>query len=391
MRSVILGLGLGVATLLSGCLSAPGTLPACDEWSETSICGLMNPEDLAVLDAKGWVLVSEMTHSATDDEENPFESGRLTAVRPLGSEVERRVLFPVERAEWAEFETSPSVAPVERKWGDSTCPGPPTPADFQPHGIDVAKEADGTTRVGVVTHGAREVIDFFELAYVELRDGSVESREPVPSLSWRGCVEMRVGRSANDLALLSDGGFVVTDMMPRIETIGPSAIWAMLKLSFGGNTGSVLQWRPEQDGFLQISNSAGSAPNGVAATPDGRSIYVAEWGGKRVVRLRFEKPGPRVRREVEIAGSPDNLTWTPEGKLLVAAQEASPAEALGCGAIESGGCDVGYSVTEIDPEILDAEVIAEGRGAASVALDIGSERLVGVFSGDTVERRPKQD
>jgi len=391
--TITLTAGLATLALLTGCLSTPGALPACDGWSETAICGLMNPEDLAPLDAQGWVLVSEMTHSTTGDPEKPFQSGRLTAIRlgAIGADVERQVLFPVERAEWAEFESSESAAPAERKWGETSCPGPPTRENFQPHGIDVAEVADGTIRVGVVTHGDREVIDFFELGYSDPDKPGSASGEPMPELTWRGCVSMRPGRNANDLALLEDGGFVVTDMLPAITGIGPSAIWTMLKINFGGNTGSVLRWSPEQEGFIQISSSEGSAPNGVAATPDGRSIYVAEWGAGRVVRLRFEKPGPRVRREVPIKGSPDNLTWTPEGRLLVGAQEASAITALGCGAIESVGCDIGYTVTEIDPETLGAEIVAEGRGAVSVALDVGEDRLIGVFAGDTLERQPKPD
>ena len=95
-------------------------------------------------------------------------------------------------------------------------------------------------------------------------------------------------------------------------------------------------------------------------TPDGRSIYVAEWGARKVVRLRIEGAGSRTRTEIQINGSPDNLTWTPAGRLLVAAQEATPSEVLGCGAIQGGGCDVYYSVTEIDPETMTGDFIAWG-------------------------------
>ena len=234
----------------------------------------------------------------------------------------------------------------------------------------------GRAALAVVTHGDREVIDLFEVG--------VAAREP--NLTWRGCVAMRPGRTANDVALLDEGAFVVTDMLPSVTSIGPGAIWTMLKVRFGGETGSVLRWAPAQEGFVEISNSRGSAPNGVAATRDGRSIYVSEWGGQKVVRLRIEGTGPRTRTEVAINGSPDNLTWTPDGRLLVAAQQATPIEALACGTIEAGGCDLNYSVTSIDPETMAAEWVAWGRGAASVALKFGREILVGVFSGDAIER-----
>ena len=354
----------------TGCVGSVGVLPACDDWSSSSrICGVMNPEDLATLPVAGWVLVSEMTHSLPTDEPHTFVSGRLTGLRlgETGEELGRRVLFPHE---WAE------VAANAERWGDPSCAGPPSTDDFQPHGIDVGRGPSGRAAVAVVTHGDREVIDLFEIGVAAAQ----------PTLTWRGCVAMRPGRAANDVALLDEGGFVVTDMIPRIGEIGPSAIWTMLKISFGAETGSVLRWTPTQNGFVEISNSRGSAPNGVAATPDGRSIYVAEWGAQKVVRLRIDGAGPRTRTEIQINGSPDNLTWTPAGRLLVAAQEATPREVLGCGAIQGGGCDVNYSVTEIDPETMTGDFIAWGRGAASVALSIGREILVGVFSGDAIER-----
>jgi hypothetical protein len=356
-------------TMTVGCLGSPGSLPPCDGWAEQGpICGFMNPEDLGVLPQSDWIIVSEMTHSDpnAEDASRPFIPGRLTAIRP--SDGERRLLFP---REWNES------LPDENRWGAESCVGPPSAEDFQPHGIDVGPGPDGEFALAVVTHGAREVVDLFEI---------VPGAEP--RLEWRGCVPMLDTVSANDVALLEDGNFVVTNFMPRFETIGFKAFWTLLKISWGRPTGSVLRWTPAA-GLVEIQGSEGSAPNGIAVSADGRTLYVAEWGGGAVYRLHFDSSaadGVPQRDEIPVDGSPDNLTWSPDGQLMVAAQKAGAFEALGCGAIEEGGCDVGYSVTRIDPERFQARRVAEGRGAASVALMVDDGIWVGVFSGDSILR-----
>tara|TARA_B110000305_G_C18914364_1_gene392164 strand:- start:163 stop:471 length:309 start_codon:yes stop_codon:yes gene_type:complete len=101
--------------------------------------------------------------------------------------------------------------------------------------------------------------------------------------------------------------------------------------------------------------------------------------------------GEEGRTKAKIEGSPDNLNWAADGKLLVAAQDLSALGALGCGAIKAGGCDIPYTVTELDPESMVAEKILEGRGAASAALEVGDEIWVGVFVGDAIERRTRPE
>lgn len=367
------------AWIATGCLKSPDSLPPCDLWTaQDSICNLMNPEDLGHLPSEGWVVVSEM-HMAdpnADKDERPFVSGRLSALR-VGEEegkVDRRKLFPHE---WAE------AAPDDNRWGDPECAGPPTSEDFQPHGIDVGSGPGGQATLAVVTHGEREVIDLFAIA-----PGAE------PALEWRGCVPMVESGTANDVALLDDGSFVVTKMIPRFESVGIKAIWNVLKINMGLSTGSVLHWSREA-GWVEVEESRGSGPNGIAASGDGRVVFVSEWGGESVYRLRFSE---RIRAgviperdEVDIDGSPDNLTWTADGKLLVAAQNVGPIGALGCGKIEVGGCDIGFTVMSLEPESMVATPLLRGRGAASVALEVGNEIWIGVFVGDSVLRRPKPE
>jgi hypothetical protein len=254
---------------------------------------------------------------------------------------------------------------------------------FQPHGIDVGVGETGRASVAVVNHGSREAIELFEIVDM---DG--------PALVWRGCVPMIPNRSANDVAWLPGGAFVVTNFMPLLDRVSMKAIWTLLKIGFGAKTGSVLAWAPGER-LQEIENSEGSAPNGVEASADGTSLFVAEWGGESVYRLRLVGDGPPQRDEVSLEQNPDNLTWMRDGRLLVAGQHGGVSASMSCASIQNAGCDIGYSVYVIDPDALTASRLFEGRGAASVALEISrddaDEIFVGFFIGDQIERVSRAD
>ena len=366
--------GLCLAILLFssfGCLGAPKKLPVCDGWGDgVAICEMMNPEDLSVLPRQDWIIVSEMAFvdHAAEASAPPQRAGRLTALRLSDRQTQR--LFPTE---WA------ASAVSTLGWGEADCTVPPDADYFSPHGIDVARLRDGGLALAVVNHGDREAVEFFEI---------IEGVEP--ALEWRGCVKMPTNIMTNDVALLEDGGFFVTSFMPAFESLGFKALWNLTKINFGGATGNVLRWRPTR-GLFSVPGSEGSAPNGIEAPADGSEIYVAEWGGGAVYRMRFAGDGTAVREQVAVDHNPDNLTWTPDGDLLVAGQHGGPIAGLRCGSIRTGGCDIGYSVYRIDAEALTAERIREGRGAASVALEAGEDLYIGVFAGDQIERVRSED
>jgi sugar lactone lactonase YvrE len=359
--------------LFCAACTSPAALPPCDPGStHRPICDLTNPEDVGFLPDRSWLIVSEMApnQAGDDDGEAAPAAGRLTAIRLV--DLERRPLYPTGR----EVAVPPVATPG---WGDARCPGPPDPEVFQPHGIDVGTRPDGRHALAVVNHGGREAVELFEIG-----------PEHVPSVEWRGCVPMPEGVMSNDVAFLPDGGFVVTNFMPAFDEPGPSAIWSMLKISMGAATGSVLRWEPGGE-IVEIENSEGSAPNGVEASADGTEIFVAEWGGQKLYRLRLDEEGAPTRDEISLDQNPDNLTWTRDGRLLVAGQHGGVLTSLGCGSIRDAGCDLGYSVYLIEPVGLEATRIIEGRGAASVALEVGDEVYVGAFVGDQIMRVRLED
>lgn len=381
LRSLIVLMSLVVAVVVvAGCVGSPGALAPCDpQATDRSICNLTNPEDLGFLSGREWVIVSEMapSESAADEGEEDVSPlhGNLTAIRMLDL-----ALYPLYPGA-LEGETSESIAEVEATlgWGDADCPGGPDPMIFKPHGIDVGQGPSGRPALAVVNHGGREAVEFFEI-----ESGAI------PSLTWRGCVLMPDEVMANDVAFLPDGGFVVTNFMPRFESVGPGAIWSALKISMGADTGSVFKWEPGE-ALTEIENSHGSAPNGIEVSADGTTIYVAEWGGHKVYRLRLDPAGPPQRDEVSVDHNPDNLIWTRDGRLLVAGQHGGIMTSLGCSSIHEGGCDLGYSVYLLEPDGLAVTKIFEGRGAVSVALEVDDEYFVGSFVGDQIMRVPRSD
>lgn len=366
----------------AGCVGSPGALAPCDPASaDRPICNLTNPEDLGFLPDRSWIVVSEMAPSerAAEEEEgeedSPPRHGRLTALRLV--DLELSPLYP-GLAE-SEMPKANEQQGATSTWGDADCPGAPDPTVFKPHGIDVGQGPTGLPALAVVNHGGREAVEFFE----------IESGD-APSLSWRGCVLMPEEVMANDVAFLPGGGFVVTNFMPRFESVGLGAIWSVLKISMGFDTGSVLRWQPG-GALTEIENSEGSAPNGVVASADGTEIFVSEWGGGTVYRLQLDSEGSPVRDEVAVDQNPDNLTWTRDGHLLVAGQHGGVMSSLGCSSIREGGCDLGYSVYRLDPIGLEVTKLFEGRGAVSVALEVGDEFFVGSFVGDQIMRVPSPE
>jgi sugar lactone lactonase YvrE len=291
-------------------------------------------------------------------------SGSLLAYR--AADGRKLKLFPDPEA------PAEATAPGEA-WGAADCPGPPDPATFAPHGIDVDLRSH---RLAAVVHGDREGVELFEIG--QSPDG--------PVLVWRGCALAPEGAALNDVALLKGGGFVTT----RMFTLGGfGQLTSTLRMIAGMSSGHLLEWS-QADGFRQIPNSEGSAPNGLAVSRDGREIFFAEWNGLRVVRLRRDADGSVERRHVEVPHHPDNITWSRDGRLIVTGQQGPIGEVLACGATEAGTCKLPFSVVVVEPGTLDVTVVLEhaatAHGAGTTALQVGDELFIGTFDGDRLAR-----
>lgn len=347
--------GLLLMLALQGCGVEPKVITGCEPADGiTPICGFHNPEDLAPLPGAGWIAVSEYGG-------NDAEPGALVAYRV--SDGRKLPLFPDSQAG-----SAGGAGP-----GAADCPGPPDPARFSPHGIDVDLRAH---RLAAVNHGGREAVELFSVGR--------SARGPV--LSWQGCVPLPEGVWPNDVALLANGGFVVTQMLDKG---GLAGALSLVKLVAGLDTGRVLEWLPAS-GFREVPSSGGRGPNGVVATPNGREIYFAEWTGSRLVRLRLRDDGAVQRDEVVLPHRPDNVTWTRDGRLLVTGQVGRIGDVLGCRGVPQGTCALPFSVVLVDPVTLDVRTILEhpatAQGAGTVALEVGDQIFVGTFDGDRLGR-----
>ncbi len=343
---------LFLAAWCTACGSAPESTPT--EAQLEIIAGFYHPEDLEVLPGGNRLLVSEY---------GGLNGERATTLSLIDLESEERVvLFPREGAA--------SPANAEAAWGAADCPGPPT--EIAPHGIHMGKRSTGEDQLLVVNHRGREAVEFFEI-----RDKASDQ----PSLHWKGCVvapDTEVW--FNDVAALPGDGFVATHMMPH----GAEEALLQRAESDQAETGYVLQWLPEE-GWKKVPRSEGAINNGIQASTDGKTLYVAHYLGDRVVALERESGEHLWTAEMS---SPDNLSFTDEGQLWVASHRATLAEVRACSHADEPVCALSYAVVSLDPRSGAMETILEGGderfGAATVAVEAGDRLVMGSFTGDRI-------
>jgi hypothetical protein len=155
---------------------------------------------------------------------------------------------------------------------------------------------------------------------------------------------------------------------------------------FGADTGRVYGWTAAK-GFVALPGSGMPFPNGIAMAADEEALYVASFLGDDVRKLDVARGaviGHAAMRR------PDNLTWTPDGKLLVASHTDTLAELLACRDLTEGACGAAFEIVELDPDSLSSLVLLAHRGAplggVSVALQVGDELYLGSVAGDRIAR-----
>lgn len=340
---ILIGCGLAGALALSAAAAsgAPQPAPSPDCQTEgplTPICGFVGPEDLEPLPGAKAMLVSARRN--------------MNRPAPLSLLVlrtnERRVLY----------EGGPAAKPMPG-WGDPACPGE-LAEGFSPHGISLRRRSDGTLMLAVVQHGAgRESVELFEVT------GAGEDWR----VAWRGCVIGLPGSSFNDVSLFADGGFVVSHVGSATR---PAAVYA---------------WR-RKTGFSEVPGSQGGYPNGVLLGPGDRQVVV-DYSTDNAVRLIDLESGRTVAKAA--VPSPDNASWAPDGRLLVASVDMATGPTFPeCFALPHGACPKRYRIMSYDGHLGDARVLHEGggplMGAASVGVIVQHWLFVGAAVGDRVLR-----
>jgi DNA-binding beta-propeller fold protein YncE len=259
---------------------------------------------------------------------------------------------------------SPAMAHDTDMFGG--CPGPIDTSNFSSHGLALREQAPGQYRLYMTSHGAREAIEIFDL----------DASQDAPALAWIGCVTLPERTSSNSVAILDDGGFVTTKMVDSTAENGFAAITA------GEISGLVYEWHPGGE-VTAMAGTELSGPNGIELSPDQRYMYVAAIGSREIVRFD-RQADPMTKETATLSVRPDNLRWTPGGRLYTAGGNyVDPADCA------EPPCATGWSVLEIDPETLEAtRVVGADQDAAlqgaSTGLSVDDEVWIGTFRGDRV-------
>jgi hypothetical protein len=354
-------LGLGACSRSDTGAEAPADVAAavpCEGDGQLQyICGPVNAEDLLRLGETKYLIASGM-------------NGQLFGTDAKGH------LYLIDRdaKTWSEWFPGPSPAFQHDTAMFKDCPGPIDAANFSAHGLSLQQRAPGQYRLYITSHGAREAIEVFD----------VDTTGARPGITWAGCVPLPEKTFANSVAILPDGGFVTTKFMdPSLPQEQ-----AFAEINQGKVNGVVYEWHPGEP-VLPIAGTELSGPNGIVVSSFGRTIHVAAFGTREVVR--FERGQSSLRKSVvKLDIVPDNLRWTTDGKLLVAGGNYVAPEACA-----TPPCETGWSVYEIHPQTMSARRVAGADQNAtlqgiSVAERAGGLIWVGTYNGDRIGYLPVQ-
>jgi sugar lactone lactonase YvrE len=154
----------------------------------------------------------------------------------------------------------------------------------------------------------------------------------------------------------------------------------------------MLIWRPKT-GWEDVPEAATiSEDNGVAASPDGKQLFVAGSGDQTVVRLSLDgTPGDRA--VIRTGFHTDNLRWGSDGFLYACGQRDTLPNLWACAPNTKQRCTNPFSVVRIDPVTLQTQEVVRHPGgptfgAASTALRIGDEYWFGTPHGDRIAIAP---
>lgn len=292
--------------------------------------------------------------------------GRYLVIAKFGQVVDTALdLFNLDTQA---FTPLPMTAAKKEGWGDPACTesiGLQTGA----HGLSLTQRTSGEWQLYVVNHNVRESMEMFELQ----PDGDAWK------LVWRGCVLAQ--EPYNDVAALPDGGFVATR---------PQAIMREGQDLFAGEaTGNVARWSAN-GGETVLPGTEYGYPNGVLVSQDGRYAYISGWTTRSFHKYDLQEM--RETGRADFSFMPDNLTWTPDGKLLAAGIKGVNGN---CPADSDDPCLQGMVVAEVDPETLQVTELHDndGRGlinGTSVAIQVEDSIYVGSFQGDRLVILPRE-
>ncbi|MES2625185.1 MAG: SMP-30/gluconolactonase/LRE family protein [Pseudomonadota bacterium] len=340
--AVVFSLCLPLPTLAQPGAVNPATLDCGMQGDVEIVCGTRAPEDF------------ELT-----------PNGNFLIVAKFGQVVDQALdLFDLKAKTFSALAMS---AEKKAGWGSAEC------TDYiglqsGAHGLSLSQRTSGEWQLYVVNHNVRESIEMYELQ----PDGASYK------LLWRGCVLAE--KAYNDVAALPDGGFVATRPQ-AIMTEGQD-------LFAGAPSGNIARWNAT-DGEQVLPGSEYGYPNGVLVSKDGRYAYVSGWTTRDF--HQYDLVAMKEVKKAAFTFMPDNLTWTPDGKILAAGINGVSGN---CPSSSQNPCIQGMIVAEVDPATLAVTAVFNNEGKAlingtSVAIEVDDSVYVGSFQGDRLVKLPR--
>lgn len=322
------------------------------------ICQFQAPEDIVALPGDEALLISGYGLMGSDGQ--VVKPGGIFLF-PLASETPQLVYGGGSDADVA-----------EAGWGDPTCPAPPKDK-FNAHGIDLVRREDGRLALLVVQHFGREAVELFE----------VTGAGSAWQLAWKGCVLAPPDASLNEVVGLANGDFFTSKM----ASVSGSTDFS--KGTPTEPTGNAFVWSAGS-GYRKVEGSDGIMTNGLAASPDGKILYVNVTMQNEVRKIDVATGQVLATAPIKM---PDNTTWAPDGKRLLVASlfgfETTPFAT--CMALPAGACPVPFAIQAVDAETMTPlgpvyESTGAPMGGGTVGLQVGHELFVGSFTGDRILR-----
>ena len=335
------------------------------EWMESAnfILGIYYPEDIIQIPGTKWIIATGLTSQGPG---MGYKYTKKNYLHLLNAETETG--GPITGDQY-------KMAPDLQRFPDAKTP--PDWEVFGPHGIGVGAQDSDKVTLYVVNHGGRESVEIFE----------VNVANATPEFTWIGCV---IGPEDGFLDAVAwipgTDGFMATAVTNPLD---PEATEKQLK---GEVVGWVRSWNLEDGWKTELGTELDSAPNGVIVSEDGSQVFVAASANFSVYRITMKDGKPEVSA-TKLAGFPDNVRWSADGKSILVGVHTEEmekfAEAQVYAVKNSGMMMTRFNITRIDPETMEAEIVMPSGvygafGAGTGAIEVGNRLWVSSTGSDRI-------
>jgi len=329
------------------------------------IVGVYSVEDMLQIPGTLWIVGSGVTTQGPGMEDQVIRKNYLhlfDAKTETGRQVEpEEIAIRADKASYPETTT------------------PPDWETFGPHGIGLEARKGNVITLYAVNHGTREAVEVFQIDVSGKR----------PRFTWVGTILSPADGFVDAVAWIpGTDGFVATALLDPRDPEGSAK-----KQMSGEPVGWVREWHPKSGWKTLPGTEKFSAPNGIIVSPDGSYVYVAPSANFRVYRVKRGGTSPEVISSPQLAGFPDNIRWSADGKSILAAVHTEDPEKFAAAQMASvkigGSMFTTFNVTRLDPEKLTPEIVMPSGlygafGAGTNAIEVGNRLWLGSCKSDRV-------